>query len=211
VIGRDREALRRDFAKLGGVVNAIAVVDAALLRTELPDLVLRPGHSVVARVASRGEGPLGVLVLAGVPLRASLPDEVKAGETLRLTVTEVSPERVVLRMDAAALAMAAPPPQPAEAPPARVGVDEAPQRRRGGGGDEATVALRFETPALGRLDLRVELTSGTVRATVGATPGRSFDLADGRAGSLRDALADKTARQASVLVVPRREPVDIYV
>jgi hypothetical protein len=194
------------------VVNSIAVVDAALLRSELPDLVLRPGHSVVARVASRGDGPLGVLVLAGVPLRASLPDDVKAGETLRLTVTEVSPERVVLRMDAAALAMAAPAPMPAQAPPARVGVDEAPRRRRGAGGDEATVALRFETPALGRLDLRVELTSGTVRATVGAVPGRSFDLAETGSGALRDALAAKTARQASVHVMPRRGVggIDIY-
>lgn len=192
-------------------MDPIAVVDAALLRTELPDLVLRPGHSVVARVASRGEGPLGVLVLAGVPLRASLPDEVKAGETLRLTVAEVSPERVVLRMDAAALAMAAPAPAPAQAPPPRVAVDEPPRRRRGGG-DEATVALRFETPALGRLDLRVELTAGVVRATIGAAPGRSFDLADGRSAVLRDALAAKTARQASVRVVPRREVgrIDIY-
>jgi hypothetical protein len=185
-------------------------VDAALLRAEMPELVLRPGHSVVARVASRGEGPLGVLVLAGVPLRASLPEEVKAGETLRLTVTEVSPERVVMRMDAAAVAMAAPPPPP-QAPPARVGVDEAPQRRQGAGGDEATVALRFETPALGRLDLRVELTAGTVRATVGAVPGRTFELADGGSGALRDALAATTARQASVVIVPRREPLDLYV
>src|SRR3954463_10643386 len=185
-------------------------VDAALLRAEIPDLILRPGHSVVARVGPGGDGRLGGLVLAGVPWRASLPDEVKAGETLRLTVSEVSPERVVLRMDATALAMAAPPPPPAQAPPARLGVDEAPQRRRGAGGDEATGALRFETPALGRLDLRVELTSGTVRATVGAVPGRSFELADGRAGELRDALAAKTARQASVQVVPRREPLDIY-
>src|SRR6188472_3776241 len=108
-------------------------VDAALLRAEMPDLVLRPGHSVVARVASRGDGPLGVLVLAGVPLRASLPDEVKAGETLRLTVSEVSPERIVLRLDAAAFAVAVPPPPP---PPARVGVDERPRRRRGAQGDE---------------------------------------------------------------------------
>jgi hypothetical protein len=189
------------------VVNPIAVVDAALLRAEMPDLVLRPGHSVVARVASRGEGPLGVLVLAGVPLRASLPDGVKAGETLKLTVAEVSPERVVMRLDNPAAAV---PLAPAPATPARVRVDEAPRRRRGGGRDEATVALRFETPALGRLDLRVELTSGTVRATVGAVPGRSFELAEGGSGALRDALAAKTARQASVQVVPRREPLDLY-
>jgi hypothetical protein len=190
------------------VVNPIAVVDAALLRAEMPDLVLRVGHSVVARVASRGDGPLGVLVLAGVPLRASLPDEVKAGETLKLTVAEVTPERVVMRLDNPAAVPLAPP--PAQAPPARVGVDEAPQRRRSGGGDEASVALRFETPALGRLDLRVELTAGTVRATIGAVPGRSFELAEGGSGELRESLAARTARQASVQVVPRREPLDVY-
>jgi hypothetical protein len=190
------------------VVNPIAVVDAALLRAEMPDLVLRVGHSVVARVASRGDGPLGVLVLAGVPLRASLPDEVKAGETLKLTVAEVTPERVVMRLDNPAAVPLAPP--PAQAPPARVGVDEAPRRRRGAGGDEASVALRFETPALGRLDLRVELTAGTVRATIGAVPGRSFELAEGGSGELRESLAARTARQASVQVVPRREPLDVY-
>jgi hypothetical protein len=107
------------------VVNPIAVVDAALLRAEMPDLVLRVGHSVVARVASRGDGPLGVLVLAGVPLRASLPDEVKAGETLKLTVAEVTPERIVMRLDNPAAVPLAP--SPAQAPPARVGVDEAPR------------------------------------------------------------------------------------
>jgi hypothetical protein len=190
------------------VVNPIAVVDAALLRAEMPDLVLRVGHSVVARVASRGDGPLGVLVLAGVPLRASLPDEVKAGETLKLTVAEVTPERVVMRLDNPAAVPLAP--SPAQAPPARVGVDEAPRRRRGAGSDEASVALRFETPALGRLDLRVELTAGTVRATIGAVPGRSFELAEGGSGELRESLAARTARQASVQVVPRREPLDVY-
>jgi hypothetical protein len=184
-------------------------VDAALLRAEMPDLVLRPGHSVVARVASRGEGPLGVLVLAGVPLRASLPDQVKAGETLRLTVSEVSPERIVLRLDAAAFAVAAPPPPP-QAPPVRVGVDERPRRRRGPQGEEAGVALRFESAALGRLDLRVEVTAGTVRAVVAAPPGRSYELADGGAGALREALAATTARPAAVQVVPRREPLDVY-
>src|SRR3954467_11096056 len=184
-------------------------VDAALLRAEMPDLVLRPGHSVVARVASRGDGPLGVLVLAGVPLRATLPEEVKAGETLRLTVSEVSPERIVLRMDAAAFALAAPAPLP-QAPPARVGVDERPRWRRGAQGEEATVALRFESDALGRLDLRIEVTAGTVRAVVAVSPGEPYELADGDAGGLRDALAAKTARPGARRVVPRRDPLDVY-
>jgi hypothetical protein len=206
VIGRPGTALSRFRFTWG--VDPIAV-DAALLRAELPDLVLRPGHSVVARVASRGEGPFGVIVLAGVPLRATLPDEVKSGETLRLKVSEVSPERIVLQLDNAAFAVATPP-SPPQAPLARVGVDERPRRRRGAQGDEATVALRFESAALGRLDLRVEVTAGTVRAVIAAPPGRPYELADRGASELRDALAATTARPAAVQVVPRREPLDVY-
>ncbi len=70
------------------MIDPIAV-DALLLRTQLPELTLRPGASLVARVAARAEQH-GVLVLAGVPLTAQLPDEVAAGDTLRLRVTEVT-------------------------------------------------------------------------------------------------------------------------
>ena len=64
-----------------------------MLRTQLPELSLREGTSVVARVASRGEA-LGVIVLAGVPLTAKLPPEVEAGQTLHLRIAEVTPEQV---------------------------------------------------------------------------------------------------------------------
>ncbi|MDP9383764.1 MAG: hypothetical protein M3P50_00745, partial [Actinomycetota bacterium] len=74
-------------------------LDVALLRLQLPDLVLRPGMSVVARVASRGEGTAASLVLAGALLKATVPAEVRAGETLRLTVAETSAERIVLRLE----------------------------------------------------------------------------------------------------------------
>ncbi len=47
-------------------------VDALLLRTQFPALTLRPGASLVARVAARAEGH-GVIVLAGLPLTAQLP------------------------------------------------------------------------------------------------------------------------------------------
>ena len=41
-----------------------------------------------------------MLVLAGVPLTAQLPEEIgKAGETLRLKRHEVTPERVTLQID----------------------------------------------------------------------------------------------------------------
>nr|MDP8943026.1 hypothetical protein [Actinomycetota bacterium] len=72
-------------------------LDTVLLRLRAPDLVLRPGMVLAGRVAERS-GRHGVLTLAGAALVAELPDEVAAGDRLRLTVTEVGPERVVMRL-----------------------------------------------------------------------------------------------------------------
>ena len=47
-------------------------VDPALLRVEMPELVLRPGMTLAARVAERS-GSRGILMLAGHPLSAQLP------------------------------------------------------------------------------------------------------------------------------------------
>src|SRR5947208_11807660 len=91
-------------------------VESLLLRRQLPDLPLRPGATVLARVASRGEHT-AVIVLAGVPLSAKVPEEVQSGQTLRLKVEEVTSERVLLRLDAAdSAAVAAPPPPPRAEP-----------------------------------------------------------------------------------------------
>src|SRR3954467_5332650 len=57
-------------------------VQAALLRAQLPELVLRPGMTLPARVMER-HGQMGILLLAGTPLSAQLPDELKAGDRLR--------------------------------------------------------------------------------------------------------------------------------
>ncbi|HWT23600.1 MAG TPA: hypothetical protein VN213_08845, partial [Solirubrobacteraceae bacterium] len=95
------------------MIDRVAL-DAVSLRARFPELQLREGASVVARVASRAESH-GVIVLGGVPLTALLPPEVREGETLHLRVQEVTEERVTLRLDpqAAAAAQApAPPPEP---------------------------------------------------------------------------------------------------
>src|SRR3954466_4427717 len=70
-------------------------VEAALLRANLPELVLRPGMTLPARVVER-HGQMGLLLLAGTPLSARLPDELKAGDRLRLRVEDVG-EQIVLR------------------------------------------------------------------------------------------------------------------
>src|SRR4051812_26493731 len=114
-----------------GPVEPVTVIAALLLRTKFPDVPLREGATFVARVASRGEGGAAALVVAGELLTASVPDEVEAGQTLRLTVSQVTPERVVLRMEQQPPAAAAPPPPPAaDARPARVTVEERPGGRR---------------------------------------------------------------------------------
>src|SRR5690242_4408116 len=136
-------------------------VEAALLRSQLPDLVLRPGMTLPARVMER-HGQMGLLLLAGTPLSAQLPDELQAGDRLRLRVEDVG-EQVVLRtVDTPASgpphADQTPPPEVALPLPggrqAEVRVTE--QAAEGRGEDEpVTVALDYESPALGTLDLRL--------------------------------------------------------
>ena len=194
------------------MIDRVAL-DALLLRAQFPDLRLREGASVVARVASRAETH-GVIVLAGVPLTAELPPEVRPGETLHLRVQDVSDERVTLRLDPQAAQAAPPPVQDPGAPPpprpAQLAVEEPPRRPPGGAEGSAGVALSFDSSVLGRLDLRIDLTRGSVQATVEAPAGRSFELANEAAARLQDALAAKTARPAAVRVTARRQPFDAY-
>src|SRR3954470_12047231 len=95
-------------------------VNPAVLRQQLPDVPLREGATMMARVAARS-GSQAVIVIAGVPLTAQVPPEVPSGATLRLRVAEVSPERVMLRIEpegAEQRGQPAPPPPPPPAPPA---------------------------------------------------------------------------------------------
>jgi hypothetical protein len=192
-------------------MDPVVAVRTMLLREALGDVVLRPGASVVARVASRAP-ERAVLVLAGVPLQARVPDDVPAGATLRLRVREVTPERVTLQLDGPPLMPgAAPPPAAPRGEAARVAVQDPPRRRTGAEGEEvASVALTFTGPSLGRLDLRIDLSAARVEATVDAAAGAAHDRAAEAAGRLRDALAARTGRPAAVHVRPRHDPVDVY-
>jgi hypothetical protein len=190
-------------------MEPVVAVATALLRAQLPDVTLREGASVMARVASRGEGH-GVIVLAGIPLTAQLPDGVQAGATLALRVEEVGPERVVLRLDAQAVnPLAAGPTAPRPDPP-RVGVDEPPRRGVAGDPGGASVALAFESPALGRIDLRIDLATAAVQVGVQAPAGAAFDAADAASERLRATLGEALERPAAVRVTPRRESLDVY-
>src|ERR671917_94467 len=64
--------------------------------------------------------------------------------------------------------------------------EEPPARRRGADGEPAdVVSLAFNSPALGRLDLRLELRGERLLAEVTTPAGRPHSLASGNAERLR--------------------------
>lgn len=190
-------------------------VEAAMLRALLPDLVLREGMKVVASVAER-MGDRGIIVLAGTPLAAQLPDEVQAGDVLRLIVAETSSERIVLRIADAQ--------QPPQAPPPAVGVPlpdgtraqiTVTERDAGGsqGGREPEqheVRLTYASARLGALDLHLALAGEALRVNVRARAGAPFELAERHAAELQQAIASATGKPAQVVVSPRHDPLDVY-
>jgi hypothetical protein len=188
-------------------------LEAALLRRQMPDLLLRPGMTLFARVADR-QGQHGIIVLAGSPLVAQLPDEVQAGDKLHLLVEDTRGERVTMRL---VQDQPVPPPQnPAIGLPlpdgthARLTVEE---DEYGGGGDDpenASISIGYESPALGMVGLVLALSPGGVSVRAELAAGQAYELASEAAEELRARLAEATGRVAEVTVVPRREPVDFY-
>jgi hypothetical protein len=192
-------------------------VAAALLRAQLPDVPLREGASMMARVASRGDTH-AVIVIAGIPVTAQIPPEVAAGATLKLKVQEVTPERVTLRIDPqqpAQAQTATPSPTVGSAPPPlqlqpHVEVEERPARRRGADGEPAdVVSLAFTSPTLGRLDLRLELRGDRLLAEVTTPAGRPHAVASAGSERLRAKL-EESGLDATVNVRPRHTPLDLY-
>src|SRR3954470_22358549 len=180
----------------------------------MPDLLLRDGMTLAARVAER-QARHGVITLAGVPLLAELPDSVKTGDTLRLLVADTRGEKVVMKLMQEQAAAPPPPPTVTIAQPdgsqARLTVDED-GGEEGGGRDreQASIALTYETPKLGAVGLRLEIAPGIVRVRAEVRAGAVYELADDASDELRKQLTARTGRAAEVTVVPRREHVDAY-
>jgi hypothetical protein len=193
-------------------------IEAALLRAQLPELVLRPGMTLPGRVMER-HGQMGLLLLAGTPLSAQLPDELQAGDRLRLRVENVTGDQVLLRTveTPAAPPAASPPPEVALPLPngGRAGVRVTEKAAEGRGEDEpASVALDYDSPALGTLDLRLVKQPGGagLQVTVGATAGAPEERVRGAAEELRRALAEATGLPATVRVIgrPPQPRVNLY-
>jgi hypothetical protein len=218
------------------MVQPLAVDLRALRVLVGPDIKIVPGRAVMARVVQAPAGQRGSLSIAGYLLEAELPDNVRAGEDLRLVVREVSAERVLLAItdshEAAqqqaqqaqqAQAPSAPIPLPdpslSALPPVplpgggSVQVAERDAGGRGGGpsADRQNVLLRYDGPALGAVDLRFQMDGQTLHLGVTMAPGVPLELARAGADSLRQALAASLPeRTVSVTVSPRRQPLDLY-
>lgn len=188
-------------------------VDLVLLRSTAPDLPLVVGRILAARVVER-HGQHGVISLAGAYLTAELPEEVQAGDRLRLVVQEA-------RGDRAVLALAQEPPSPAQVPPPAAEAPFAASERvvvlsdEDGAGAQRerahVVTARFEGQAIGTVELRVALDDELVHALVALVDGPVLALARERASVLRAALAQAAGRSSEAEVVARPNPLDVYV
>ena len=194
-------------------IAPVLQLEAALIRRQLPDLLLRPGMTLFARVAER-EGRHGIIVLAGSPLVAELPDEVQVGDKLRLLVQDTRGERVAMKLVQE---------QPAAAPQtpvvglplpdgsqARIQVDEEEHEGDADNPENASISISYDSPALGAVGFSLSVAPGTVSVRAELAAGTPFDLASESADALQTRLAEATGRSASVTVVPRREPLDLY-
>lgn len=189
-------------------------VEASLLRAVLAtDVKLTLGRELMVRVASVTAEGRGVLSLAGMLLDAELPCNVRAGDELRLQVRELTPEKVVL-----AIKDDSQPPPPLVVAQPQVplpggGSLEVTERDAGGSlaaGDQThTLALRYNAPHLGAVDLHFTLTGGALALTVGVAPG-AYEQAEEHSSKLQASLASVAERPVKVTVVARREPVEVF-
>lgn len=196
-------------------VAPLLQLEAALLRRQMPDLLLRPGMTLFARVSER-QGQHGIIILAGSPLVAQLPDSVSAGDKLRLLVEDTRGERVTMK-----LVQEQPVQQPQtptvglplpDGTQARFAVEEQDEHGADGRDDaeHASISISYESPSLGAVGLVLSLVPGGVRVQAELAAGAPYELAEAAAEELREGLVSATGRTAEVTVTPRRQPFDAY-
>lgn len=195
-------------------------LNAVLLRNLLPDLRMTPGATFVGRIMERHAGH-GLLNLGGTVLVAKLPEGLEAGARVRLAVQEVTPDTVVMRVVPDASGQAAAPQATPQTPPAVaiplpdgtqaqmrlevVADEEGVGGLPGSGPSTKAVTVHYDSPTLGRVDVRLVLGPNGLVAGVGAAPGMPVELAGRHADELRAALSRAMGRPVDVHVGRRTE------
>ena len=192
-------------------------VDVRLIKAVLgTELKIAPGRVLMARVASADGNGRGSLNIAGTTLEAELPKEVQAGQELRLTVRHVSPDRVELSMSDPSGRQrpggpGRPPPRWGRPPRQRARRRVGNRRWRLPGSDRHTLALRYDAPALGAVDLRFELDPESLRLTATLAAGDPHERAlDAAARASGRAWPTALGRPVAVEINSRHEPLDVY-
>jgi hypothetical protein len=189
-------------------------VDLMLLRSVLgTEMKIAPGRGLMAHVMRADGSGRGAISIAGAVLEAELPTHVRAGQDVRLVVRSVSADRVVLSLSDQPLA---PPPLPPAIPLPGGGsiriVDSEDERAsaRGQRPGRQMLALRYDAPALGPVDLRFDLDPGSLRLAVTLDAGEPLRRAQTEAVSLRQALEDNVDRSVGLKLLPRPGALDVY-
>ncbi|MBJ7472473.1 MAG: flagellar hook-length control protein FliK [Solirubrobacteraceae bacterium] len=205
---------------------SLPAIQAALLRNlmqqvsvDTPDQLpqqFRVGETLGGRIALSATGEK-MLMIAGVRIPAQLPADVVPGQGLRLQVTEVTVDRLVLQIvrDAAAapeLPVAGP--RELQQPQATSGVQSPvvtvpmptgasarvwadPDGSSGGDGHDAaraekartgSMVVRYDSPVLGRVDVVLRLDADRLEATVLAPAGEPLSRVRESSSRLREAL-----------------------
>jgi hypothetical protein len=179
------------------------------LQAMMPEVTLRPGQTLVARVAERHDQK-GILMLAGKPIVAELPENVRAGDVLKLAVKDISADKVVMQMRETQdtqqpqqnnlVPLSVPFP---DGRPAHINFDDA----KSGGEDREhafhAVALTYESPALGPINLRIGMDPNAVMVEVRIAAGAPLEIAKAASELLSESLSERTGRPAAVSVQPR--------
>lgn len=190
---------------------------------------LRAGEIVPGRVMA-GPGGERLLLLAGVRVPATLPSDVPLDRPLRFEITESSAERLVLRVieGAAGAAQQALPAEQAAAqtgplPWAAIPMPGGAQARlwlepeeqgegaaRGPVDAPRTMVVRYDSPAIGRLDIVLRLSDDQLDVTALAAAGVPLATVRGETALLRDALVAATGRTVALTTAARTaEDVDV--
>jgi hypothetical protein len=187
-------------------------VSLVLLRGLLPELPLTRGTMLTARVLDAR-----TLLISGVRVGARLPDGLEVGQVLRLRVEEATGERLHLRI------VEQPQPQQAAAPPhapppeahalalpggatARIFVEPDQEGDDAGRSSEGrAVVVRYDSPGLGRMDVRLDFGAAAVHVAAGE-PAERVRAA---ARELAAALERAQGRPVQVTVHPREDVLDV--
>lgn len=188
-------------------MDPLAVDLTLLLRTLESEVRIAPGRVLMARVVDNGDPTRAKLSIAGKLLDARLPSHLQDGQEVRLTVREVSAERVVLSLSTPPLAEA--PRQSSE----RGGADD----HEGGSGTSEgrdgtgqQVLLRYQAPTIGAVDVRLNIHQGALRALIAVRAGEPHGLAEQRASELRQRLQSVTGLPVDLVIQARRDPIELY-